>query len=68
MKGMGASCTASRSGVIFSVAWARPTEKRARSTNRKGGAEKIPAMFIGFLDHNGNGGDGCGENACIVYG
>jgi hypothetical protein len=58
MKGMGASCTASRRGVIFSVASARPTRlgvESARSTNRKGEAEKIPAMFIGFLEHNETG-------------
>jgi hypothetical protein len=58
MKGMGASCTASRRGVIFSVASACPTGleiKSARSTNRKGETEKTPAMFIGFLDHQGNG-------------
>jgi hypothetical protein len=55
---------------MFSVASARPTGlgvKSARSTNRKGEAEKIPAMFIGFLEHNGNGADGVWGNACIVY-
>jgi hypothetical protein len=64
MKGMGASCTVSRRGVMFSVASARPTGlevKSARSTNKKGEAEKIPAMFIGFLDHNGNGPMGAGR-------
>ncbi|MEA2262929.1 MAG: hypothetical protein QOJ51_5754, partial [Acidobacteriaceae bacterium] len=38
--------------VIFSVASARPTGlgvKSARSTNRKGEAEQIPAKFIDFL-------------------
>jgi hypothetical protein len=50
MKGTGASCTARRSGVIFSEASARPTRlevRSARSTNKKGETEKIPAMFIG---------------------
>jgi len=48
---------------MFSVASARPTGlgvKSARSTNRKGEAEKIPAKFIGFLDHNETGPMGCG--------
>jgi hypothetical protein len=52
MKGMGASCTASRRGVIFSVASARPIGlevRSATSTKRKGEAKKIPAMFIDFL-------------------
>jgi hypothetical protein len=56
MKGIGASCTASRSGVIFSVASARPTGlgvKSARSMNREGEREKIPAKFIDFLRHMG---------------
>src|SRR5882757_8115131 len=64
MKGTGASCTASRRGVMFSVASARPTGlgvKSARSTNRKGEAEQIPAMFIGFLEHNETGPMGVGE-------
>ena len=55
---------------MFSAASARPTGlavKSARSTNGKSEAEQIPAMFNGFLDHNGNGADGVGENACIVY-
>jgi hypothetical protein len=71
MKGMGASCTASRRGVIFSVASARPTGlgvKSARSTKRKGEAGKIPAMFIAFLEQNETGSMRCGGNACIVYG
>jgi hypothetical protein len=53
MKGTGASCTASRRGVIFSVASARPTGlgvKSARSRNRTGERKKIPAKFIDFLD------------------
>jgi hypothetical protein len=53
MKGMGASCTASRSGVIFSVASARPTGqevRNARTTNKKGETGKTPAVFIGFLE------------------
>jgi hypothetical protein len=64
MKGMGASCTASRRGVIFSEPSARPTglEVRiARSTNSDGETKKVPAIFIGFLEQNGNGPMGCGR-------
>jgi len=70
MKGTGASCTVRRSGVIFSEAWARPTGlavRSARSTNRIGDTEKIPGIFISFLDHKGNRADGVWEGSCIVY-
>src|SRR5271170_6794504 len=43
---MGASCTASRRGVMVSVAWVEPETAEARNRNRDDAAGTIPAIFI----------------------